>query len=75
MGGSERCNYIRCKEENKPGLSGFTGLISTSSLIQETTLIAATLKAEFLGIWIITPGILDTEPSESYMQTEVLMGD
>lgn len=75
MGGSEHCNYIRCKEENKPGLSGFTGLISTSSLIQETTLIAATPKAEFLGICIITPGILDTEPSESYMQTEVLMGD
>lgn len=61
MGGSERCNYICCKEENKPGLSGFTGLVSTSSLIQETTLITATPKAEFLGIWI-TPGILDMEP-------------
>lgn len=49
-GRSESCNYIRCKEENKPGLSGSTGLVTgTSSLIQETTMIPATLKAGFLG--------------------------
>ena len=44
-------------------------------MIQETTQIAASPKAEFLGIWIITPGILDMELSESYTQTEKLMGD
>lgn len=74
-GGSACCNYTRRKQESKPGLSGFTGLVSTSSLIQETTQVAASPKAEFLGIWIITPGILDMELSESYTQTEELMGD